>query len=210
MISVVLAEDHHMVREGFKRLLAENSEIRVLADVGDGHTATEMVERLKPDILLLDLAIPRLNGLEVIQRLQGHPTKILVVSMHADEARVIESLKIGASGYVLKDSSATELIEAIETVARGLPFITPSLKNSWLTAALRMANSSRNSHSLTRREKEVLELAAEGDSSATIAAKLVLSTRTVESYRASLMKKLGLKCQTDLVRFAIRAKICEP
>jgi len=127
MISVILAEDHHMVREGFKRLLAEHSRIRVLADVGDGRDALELVDRLKADILLLDLAIPGLNGLEVIRRLQGKHIKILVVSMHADEARVIEALKSGASGYVLKDSSATELIEAIETVAKGLPFITQKI-----------------------------------------------------------------------------------
>lgn len=209
MISVILAEDHHMVREGFKRLLAEHSGIRVLADVGDGRDAVELVERLKADILLLDLAIPGLNGLEVIRRLQGKYIKILVVSMHADEARVIEALKSGASGYVLKDSSATELIEAIETVAKGLPFITPSLRNSWLTAALRIGISGRKSEALTPREKEVLKFAAEGESSATIGAKLVLSPRTIESYRAGLMKKLGLKSQTDLVRYAIRSNLCD-
>ena len=213
MITIILAEDHEMVREGFKRLLATESDLELIGEAGDGLRAVELVEKLKPAILLLDLMIPRLHGLEVIRRLRGQTeTKIIVVSMHADEPYVIESLKSGASGYVLKDSSPSELIEATRTVAKGNLFISPGLRGCALTASLRTMSGGplHDGDCLTNRERLVLQMAAEGNSSTIIAGKLFLSPRTVESHRGSLMKKLGLRTQTDLVRYAIRKKIIDP
>ncbi len=210
MITIVLAEDHQMVREGLKHLLAIESDFKLVGEAGDGLHAVELVEKLKPNILLLDLMIPRLHGLEVIRRLRSqHDTRIIVVSMHSDEPYVIEALKSGAFGYVLKDSPPADLIEAIRQVARGNLSISPSLRGCALAASLRKMSGGpvHDSDNLTNRERLVLQMAAEGNSSAIIASKLFLSPRTVESHRGSLMKKLGLKTQTDLVRYAIRKKI---
>jgi DNA-binding NarL/FixJ family response regulator len=213
MITIVLAEDHQMVRHGLMRLLEDEDELSLVGEAGDGLHAVELVEKLKPKILLLDLMLPRLHGLEVIRRLRGQTgTKIVVVSMYADEPYVIESLKSGASGYVLKDSPPSELIEAIRTVAKGNLFISPGLRGCALSASLRTMSGGplHDSDNLTNRERLVLQMAAEGNSSSVIARKLFLSPRTVESHRGSLMKKLGLRTQTDLVRYAIRKKIIDP
>ena len=213
MITIILAEDHRMVREGLRNLLATETDFKLVGEAGDGASAVELVRKLKPQILLLDLTIPRLHGLEVIRQLRGAPIpKIIVVSMHSDEPYVVEALKSGACGYVLKDSSSSELIEAIRAVAKGNLFISPSLKGFALNASLRKVSggSLDDDANLTSRERLVLQMAAEGNSSATIAAKLFLSPRTVESHRGSLMKKLGLKTQTDLVRYAIRKKLISP
>jgi len=210
MITIILAEDHELVREGFKHLLASETNFRLLGETGDGVRAVELVEKLKPHILLLDLVIPRLHGLEVIRRLRRRPaTKIIVVSMHSDEPYVVEALRGGALGYVLKDSSSTELIEAIRTVKGGNLFISPSLKDRALSTSLR--NVSRgplyDGDRLTNRERLVLRMVAEGNSNSSIAGMMFLSPRTIESHRGRLMKKIGLRSQTDLVRYAIRNKI---
>jgi len=199
-----------MVREGLKHLLAAETDLKLVGEAGDGMRAVELVEKLKPQILLLDLMIPRLHGLEVIRQLRHqNDTKIIVVSMHSDEPYVIEALKTGAVGYVLKDSPPSELIEAIHAVAKGNLFISPVLKGRALSASLRKISGGplHDGDNLTNRERLVLQMAAEGNSSSMIASKLFLSPRTVESHRGSLMKKLGLKTQTDLVRYAIRKKI---
>jgi DNA-binding NarL/FixJ family response regulator len=210
VITIILIEDHQMVREGIKRLLAPESNLRIIGEASDGRTALELIERRKPNVLLLDLTIPSLHGLEVIRALNRPcQTKIIVLSMHADEPYVIEALKAGASGYVIKDSSPNELVEAINSVMKGNLFISPALKGFALDAAVR-TNSGRRSPDgdyLTAREKQVLQFAAEGNTSVMIASRMFLSPRTVESHRSSLMKKLGLKTQTDLVRYAIRKQI---
>jgi two-component system response regulator NreC len=211
MTTILIAEDHALVREGLKRLLDAEHSFRLIGEAGDGNKAAELCEKLKPQILLLDLMIPRLHGLEVLRHLRREKsaTKTIVVSMHADEPYVIEALKSGASGYVLKDSPPAELIEAIKTVSNGGLFVSPSLKGCALNASLRKMSGGplHDGANLTNRERMVLQMAAEGNSSSAIGAKLFISSRTVESHRGSLMKKLGLKTQTDLVRYAIRMNI---
>lgn len=209
MVTIVLAEDHALVRKGLRTLLETESTFRLLAEAQEGLEAIHLVEKLHPDVLLLDLTIPRLHGLEVIKRVrQDTKTQVIVVSMHSDEPYVVEALKSGASGYVLKESTPEELVQAIRTVAGGGHFVSPSLRHIALSASFGKSAGQRDPlESLTSRERIVLQFAAEGLSNAHIAQKLFISGRTVESHRASILRKLDLKSQTDLVRFAIRKQI---
>lgn len=210
--TIVLAEDHNLVREGLKHLLRTDKTLRLLGDAQDGLTAVDLVERLNPDLLLVDLMIPRLHGLEVIRqvRKRGH-TKVFVVSMHSDPPYVNEALRNGASGYVLKDSTSAELLQAIRTVAAGGRFVSALLSDIVKSSSGKKPNSLATDiyGTLSARERVVLQFAAEGDTTTDIARKLYISPRTVETHRAHLMKKLSLRSQTDLVRFAIRRKIIE-
>jgi DNA-binding NarL/FixJ family response regulator len=209
VISIVLAEDHNLVRKGLKSLLAAEAGLSLVGEAADGLQAVELVKKLQPDLLLLDLMIPRLHGLEVIRVVRRDSrTKVVVVSMHADEPYVMEALKMGAAGYVLKESTPEELVEAIRTVMAGGHYLSPILRNAALTVLLRRTGDTTDPYgSLTPRERVVLRFAAEGNSNAEIAEKLGVSSRTIETHRAHLLKKLGLKSQTDLVRFAIRKEI---
>lgn len=212
MTTIALAEDHHLVREGLKHLLLNERAYRFVGEAEDGLQAVHLVETRKPDILLLDLMIPRLHGLEVIRQVQRlSKTKVVVVSMHSDEPYVMEAFRNGAAGYVLKDSSPSELLEAIRTVAAGNRYLNPALSDMAINSYLKRLDGivSDIYSALSPRERTVLQLAAEGNDTATIARQLFISPRTVETHRANLMKKLSLRSQTDLVRFAIRKKIIE-
>ena len=170
-----------------------------------------MVEEKKPGIILLDLMIPRLHGLEVVRQLRrDHPaTKVIILSMHADEPYVMEALRNGASGYVLKDFTAVDLVQAVRTVAAGRRYLSPALAERALTGYVEHPGASDLDvyDTLTNRERLVFQLAAEGKTSAEIASALFISPRTAETHRANLMRKLSLRSQTDLVRFAIRRGI---
>src|SRR5262245_30934279 len=136
MISIILAEDHHLVRKGLKSLLAAVREYKLIAEASDGLEAADLVEKLRPDLLLLDLTLPRMHGFEVIRRVRRHTkTKIIIVSMHSPEPYVMEALKSGAAGYVLKDSTPEDLVQAIRTVMAGGHYVSPKLRNSALMAA---------------------------------------------------------------------------
>lgn len=210
-IRIALAEDHKLVREGIKALLSNESSFELVGEASDGLQAVEIVEKAKPDVLLLDLRIPRLHGIEVLRQIreQGE-TRVVVVSMHSDEPYVIEALKNGVSGYVLKDCAPAELIQAIRTAAGGGQYLCESLRQKAISATLKRLVPGVQGPQLTKRELMVLELAAEGKTSSEIAKTLFISRRTAEAHRANLMKKLGLKTQTDLVLYAVRNGMLSP
>jgi DNA-binding NarL/FixJ family response regulator len=204
-IRVAIVEDHQLVREGLVALLKSEPVIDLVGEAADGLQGVEMVEKLKPDVLLLDLRIPRLHGIEVLRQLRDQQnTRVVVVSMHSDEPYIVEALKNGVSGYVLKDSPRAELLQAIRTAADGGQYIAESLRKKALAASLRRIVPGSAGPQLTKRELQVLEMAAEGKTSGDIAAAMFISRRTAEAHRANLMKKLGLKTQTDLVLYAVR------
>lgn len=211
MITVVLAEDHHIVRQGLKALLAGVKDFRLLGEAGDGLAAIETVARFKPNVLVLDLMIPRLHGLEVIRRLcaEHSATRVIVLSGHAEEHYVVEALRGGALGYVLKDCATSNLTEAIRRVAAGKRYLSPALEERAIEAFFQPPGQpGLDPHeTLTGRERLILQLAAEGLNNPDIARRLFISPRTAESHRANLMRKLSLRSQTDLVRYAIRKQI---
>lgn len=209
--TIALADDHIVVRQGLRALLETEPDFRVVGEAGDGPEAVHLVERLQPDVLVLDLMLPGLSGLEVARLVrQGSPkTRVLILSMYADEAYVLRALKNGAAGYALKDSSAADLVQAVREVARGQRYLSPPLSERAIERyAQRAEGVTEDSYeTLTTREREVLHLAAEGHTTAEIAARLGISPRTAETHRANLMHKLGIHTQTDLVRYALRRGI---
>lgn len=208
MTTIVVADDHHLVRQGFILLLREEADFRLVGEASDGMEALRLVETTQPDILLLDLMMPRLHGLEVTRQLKAKqsPTKVIVISIHQEESYVIEALRSGAWGYVLKDSTGTDLIEAVRKVKQGWRYLSPSVSeiaiNLLQHQPVKLARD--GAPGLSNRERLVLQLAAEGMTSAQIAERLFISRRTAETHRANLMRKLELRSQTDLVRYAIR------
>ena len=208
---IVLADDHPDVRHGVRSLLQSDPDLAVIGEASDGIETVQMVEKLLPDVLVVDLMIPGLNGLEITRQVrQRSPmTRIIILSMHANEPYVLEALKNGASGYVLKDSSGTDLIQAVRSVASGQRYLSPPLSERAVEAYMMKSQETTfdSYEGLTDREREVLQLAAEGLSNPDIAARLSISPRTVETHRANLMRKLGLKTQTDLIRYALKRGI---
>ena len=206
-----MAEDHKLVREGLKALLKDETSFELVGEASDGLEALHMVQKLKPNVLLLDLRLPRIHGLELLRQLKDQKhTRVVVVSMHSDEPYVIEAIKQGVFGYVVKDSPSEELIRAIRAAAEGKEYISEELRQRVITVGLKRLTKSRTEPQLTNREHLVMELAAQGKTNIEIAEKLFISRRTVEAHRANLMKKLALRNQTDLVLYAIRHNIVTP
>lgn len=209
--TIVLADDHHIVRQGLRTLLEAEPEYVVVGEVADGLKVADMVEQLRPDVLVLDLMMPGLNGLEITRQVaQRSPkTRIVILSMHADEAYVLEALRHGASGYVLKDASTADVVQAVREVSAGRHYLSRPLSERAIEAYAQKAQAAPLDlyETLTTREREILQLAAESHTSTEIAARLGISPRTAETHRANLMRKLGLQSQTDLIRFAIRRGI---
>jgi len=206
MIRIVLADDHLILRQGLHKLLEEQPGFYVIGETGDGLEAVELVEKLKPDILVVDMVMPGMNGLDVIHNVHrmNEGIKIIVLSMHANEAYVVESLRLGASAYLLKESSSSELIQAIRDVTEGQTYLSKDLPkiDQYLQS---IGNPVSDSYELlTRREREVLQLVAEGYTNAEIAERLVIGVRTVETHRANMQHKLGLKSQNEVVRYMMQ------
>ena len=207
MVSIVLIEDHTLVREGLKALLRECPDVKVVGEASEGKQGMKLVERHKPDLVLLDLILPGVHGLEVLRKARRY-SKVLAVSMRSDEAFVAEAFVNGASGYVIKEDSFDELVDALQAVMKGQRFMSRKLDQRRINRVIeRLGTEVTSTERLTTREHEVLQMAAEGLTSSHIGNVLSISPRTVEMHRANLMRKLGLRSQADLVRFAIRNRI---
>jgi two-component system response regulator NreC len=207
-ISIVLADDHPVVRRGIQAVLEKETEFSVVGEAGDGLETVRLVERLQPDVLVLDLMMPGLSGLEVLRvvRQRSPRTRVVVLSMYSDAAFVVTALKDGATAYVLKGGAEKHLVHAVREAAAGKRYLSPPVTESALDAYIEQAKSAAlDPHeTLTVREREVLQLAAEGRTGAEISSRLHISQRTVENHRANLMRKLRLRNQTDLVRYALK------
>ncbi len=207
-ISIFLADDHPVLRLGLRGLLEAQPEFSIVGESGDGLETVEQVERLRPDVLVLDLMMSNLSGLEVLRLTRQHSpqTRVVIFSLYNKTAFVAEALRGGATGYVLKGCTEANLLRAIRAAAAGKRFLSPLVTDIALDAYVQQTTSKAlDPHeTLTRREREVLQMAAEGKRNAEIAKRLHISTRTVENHRTNLMHKLGLHNQSELVRHALR------
>lgn len=210
-IHILLADDHALVRQGLRALLEAEEKFKVVGEAGEGLEAIALVEQLKPDVVILDLMMPILNGLEATRQLskQYPHTKIIMLSMYDDEGFVLEALRNGASGYVLKDSTSDDLILAIHEVVAGRHYLSPPLSDRAIAAYQQFAKTGAfdKYDTLTTREREVLQLTVEGKTNSEIAQKLGISVRTAETHRSNLMNKLDIHLQADLIRYAIKRGI---
>lgn len=206
-VRVALAEDHAMVRAGIARLISDVPGVELVGVAEDGHEAVELVRATAPDVLLLDLTMPRLGGLGVLARLSADApgTRVIVLSMHDNEEYVGQALKAGAAGYLLKDSDLAELALAIRAVVRGGSYLTPAVSRHLIRGFAHGPTQSESPFErLTPRQTEIVQLVAEGHRNAEIASILGMSIKTVETHRTQLMARLGVHDVTGLVRYAIR------
>jgi DNA-binding NarL/FixJ family response regulator len=206
-LTIFLADNHEVVRKGVSARLESERDLRLVGEAGDGQDTLRHVEKLQPDVLILDLMMPGLNGLEVARlvRQRSPRTRIIILSMHEDEAYVVEALQAGAMAYVLKDAGLDALMQAIRRVLAGEKYLSPPLSEDALALYRERAQPVRfdRYQTLTAREREILQLTAEGHSGVEIAERLFISPRTVESHRANMMRKLRLRNQRQLVRYAL-------
>ena len=205
---ILLADDHQVVLDGLKALLVGEPDMQVVGQATDGLQVLPKVMELKPEVLVLDLMMPGLNGLEVARQVHDRApaTKVIVLSMHANDAYVVEALRNGASGYVLKQADARALVDAIRAVRAGARYLSPPLSEEKLERWRKDAKAAPLDpyDTLSTREREVLQLAAEGLTSAEIGSRLKIGKRTVETHRANLQRKLNLRTQADLVILAVK------
>ncbi|HET7263180.1 MAG TPA: response regulator transcription factor [bacterium] len=212
-VTIVLADDHHVVRQGLRAVLEAEPDFSILGEAGDGLEAVDLVAQSRPRVLIADLMMPGITGLEVTRRVRKEypDTQVVILSMHASEPYVLEALRNGAAAYVLKASQSAHLVEAVRAAAAGHRYLSPSLSSRAIAVYADSAPAdpgpSDGYATLTNREREVLHLAAEGHGHRAIGQRLGISPRTAEVHRANLMRKLDLHNQTDLVRYAIRRGI---
>ena len=212
-MKVLLADDHALLRKGIRAVLAALPGVDVVAETADGREALSLIERLQPDVAVLDVTMPGLNGLEVAVRTASVAprTKVLILSMHAGEAYVAQALRAGVAGYLLKDAADDELPMAVKAIARGDVYLSPKISRQVVERYVKSASAEPDPLAgLTTRQREILQLVAEGKSSKEIAALLELSVKTVESHRGQIMERLGVHDVTGLVRFAIRVGLVSP
>lgn len=211
---IMLADDHALVRRGVRLILDNEPDLTVVGEASDGAEAIEMARELEPDLAILDIAMPRLTGLQAareLSRLQPD-LRILILTMYDNEQFFFESLRVGASGYVLKSVADRDLVEACRAAMRGEPFLYPGAVTALIRSYLERAAAGEAipARAITDREEEILKLVAEGHSSQQIAQLLYISVKTVERHRANLLAKLGLKDRLELARYAIRTGLIEP
>jgi DNA-binding NarL/FixJ family response regulator len=215
-IQIFLADDHELVRDGLKALLSGIPDIRISGEAASGKELFDLLRNTSPDVLILDISLPDISGIEALKILsKEHPRlRVLVLSMHTGEEFILGAVKAGARGYLPKNTSRDELLEAIYSVDRGEEYYSRSISRTLLKSFLRTTRGQppspqKRGYSLSDRETEVIRLFAEGSSNAEISEKLKISIRTVETHKNHVMKKLGLKSAVELVKFAIRNKIIE-
>ena len=213
VISALIADDHGIVREGLRRLLEAEPDIRVCAEASDGREALDLAKEHAPDLVILDITMPHLGGLETLERLRSeHPDlKVILLSMHGDPTFIESAVALGVDGYILKNSRASEVIAAVRAVMKGGSYFSPPVARE-IVEQVRSPRSGGGEPftTLSAREREVLRLIADGLSAKEIAGNLGISTKTVEAHRTSLMRKLGTRKATELVRYALRHGLVEP
>ena len=215
MIRILLADDHALMRRGIRDLLETDTEIDIIGEAGDGREAVQLADRLKPDVMIMDLAMPELNGLDAIRQIRKDvpEVELLVFSMHDSEELIREVFAAGARGYVLKSDVALYLIEAVKSLARHKPFFTPRISEAILHSLVSAGQNNvepARPGPLSAREREILQLLAENKSNKDIAKTLGISVRTVETHRRSVMQKLDANSIVELVHYAIRNGIVQP
>jgi len=210
-VRILIADDHGIVRSGLRLLLERQPDMDVVAEAGDGVEAVEIALRERPDLCILDVQMPRMTGLQATREIKSHApdVTVLMLSMHADERYLFEALKAGASGYVLKAEADQDLVAAVRAVGRGEAFLTNAAERSLIRAWME-DDSSGPREPLTPREQEVVKLIAEAHTNVQIAQLLHLSEKTIESHRANVLRKLGMRDRVQLVRYAIRRGLVEP
>ncbi|MGA3258869.1 MAG: response regulator transcription factor [Bryobacteraceae bacterium] len=203
-IRILLADDHPVVRRGFQMILAEQSDMEIVGEAGNGREALELAAKLKPDVVVMDVAMPELNGIEATRRMAENAphARVLALSMHKDSVYVRETLRAGARGYLLKDSVAADLVSAVRAVAAGEGYLSPAVSDAVLDDYRRHVTNPIDL--LTSREREVLQMLAEGKTNKEIAGVLNLSVYTVDAHRGRIMEKLNVHSINELVRFAVR------
>jgi DNA-binding NarL/FixJ family response regulator len=210
--SILLADDHGLVRKGLRAVLESEADMQVVGEAADGSQAVQMAAELRPNVLVMDIAMPRLNGIDAAdQIIRKHPdTAVIILSMYSDEEYVMRALTAGVKGYLLKDTAEAELVNAVRAVAEGKPFFSPEIAKTLLDDYLRQLRQRGLTDSydlLSDREKEVLHLLAEGKTNKEVATVLQLSPYTVETHRNHIMQKLDLHNTAELVLYAVRKKI---
>jgi len=211
-IRILLADDHGVVRKGLRFLIEQQPDMEVVGEAADGREAVRLAEELGPNVVIIDIAMPLLNGIEATAQIIKHNAEVsvIVLSMHSDEDYLVSALNAGAKGYLLKDSAEVDLVRAIRAANRGTPFFSPEIAKTMLEDYMRFLQQRNLQDSydlLTDREKEVLQLLAEGKSNKEAAALLDVSVYTVDSHRTHLMQKLDLHNTAELVLYAVRKKI---
>jgi len=211
-IRIVLADDHTIVRNGLRLLLEQQPDFQVVGEAGDGREVVRLVENEKPDVVIMDIGMPNLNGIEAARRIAGTlpRTAVVVLSMHSDESYVVRALKAGIRAYLLKDSAQNDLLRAIRTVSEGRSFFSPKIRRMLQEDFIRQLKDRDVEDSydlLTAREREVLQLVAEGGSNKEVAQMLGLSLFTVETHRAHILQKLNLHSVPELILYAVRKGI---
>ena len=213
-MKILLADDHNVLRKGLRRILEEQPDLEVVGEASDGREAVALNAKLRPDIVVMDIAMPLMNGLEATRQilLRHSDLNVLILSMYSDENYVVQVLRAGARGYLLKDTAEEDLITAVRTVANGQPFFSPKIAKLLLgdgMQRLRQEGVSDSYDLLTAREREVLQLIAEGKSNKESAAALFVSPTTIETHRARIMDKLDLHSTADIVLYAVRKGIVQ-
>jgi DNA-binding NarL/FixJ family response regulator len=208
MIRVIIAEDHNLVRQGIRALLEKSGEVQVVAEAATGEEAVQLAEKEKPDVVVMDLAMPRLDGAQASERILSLslPTQIIILSMHSDTTMVQQLLRRGVKGYLLKDAVTEELMLAVRSVSQGKIFLSPTISDSVMSMLISPPSSQAETavDLLTPREREVLQLVSEGHTNSAIADILSISVKTVEKHRANLMTKLEVNDLASLIRESIR------